>query len=282
MVRSRRLPAKVGVWAIIITPAFLAGCARPKPAAPQAAAVSPTPVAGGAPVAVVPAPPPEAMLYLLNGAADAPSLDLYMGNDLISRGLAFGGLVGPIRVAPGVQSFDLFTHGGQAARPATTPLATVRTGDLLAAGRYLGVIGGNLAPRGSQQPIQLIAYPAMFVPGEGPLLRLVNALAGAPPLQAGVVQNGSFLAPVTIGSVAFAGASQEAGSAFPAGPVQLGLAPVGAVSPTATFVVTATPGMRAFVVPIGAMSPASGEMPIRLAVVDTGATPWTVLVLEPQ
>ena len=233
-------------------------------------------------ITVAPPPPVQAVAYLLNGSADAPALDVYMSNILVASNLAFGNLAGPIQLPAGVRAFDLFVHTDVLGRPAGSPLATLRTTDLVPGQQYLAVVAGNLTPRGGQQSIQLVVYPASFSPGQSPLLRLVNTLAGALPLQAGVVQNGSFLTPLSIGAVAFAGSSQAAGTAFPAGPMQLGLAPVGAVSPVATFVVNDVPGMQAFAVPIGALSPASGERAVRLAVVNVNASPWTVVVLEPQ
>jgi hypothetical protein len=222
------------------------------------------------------------LVYLLNGSADAPALDIYMGSIPVAINLAFGNLGGPIHGPAGVQAFDVFTHTDVAGRPAGGPLATLRTTDLIPGQQYLAVIAGNFTARTGQQPIQLVVHAASFSPDQGPLLRLVNTLVGAPPLKAGVVQNGSFLSPVSIGSVAFAGTSQVPGTAFPAGPVQLGLAPVGAVSPVATFVVNVTPGMRAFVVPVGALSPTSSERATRLAVVNVNTSPWNVTVLEPQ
>jgi hypothetical protein len=225
---------------------------------------------------------PPAVVYLLNGSADAPALDVYMRSAQVAGNFGFGSLVGPIQVTPGVHSFDLLVHSDIVGRPAGPPLATLHSGDLLAGRQYLAVVAGNLISRTNQQPIQLVTYPASFASRQTPVFRLVNAAAGAPPLQAGVVQNASFITPMTISSVAFAGSSQDAGTAFPVGPVQVGLSPVGAVSPVATFVVNADPSTQAFLVPIGAMSPASGEKPIRLAVVNTSVSPWTVAVLEPR
>ncbi len=274
--------------------AVLAGLANEPPGSPYALTllmVGPSggvvgaaaPIVAGlvAPVVSV-TPPPPPVMYLLNGSADAPALDIYMGSTPVASNLVFGGLVGSIQVPGGVQALDLFVHTEGGGRPGATPLATLRTTDLVSGQQYLAVIAGNLTPRVAQPPLQLVVYASAFSTSRTPVLRLVNALVGAPPLQTGVVQNGSFLTPGSIGPVAFAGASQAAGSAFPVGPVQVGFAPVGAVSPVATFVVNADPGMQAFLVPIGAMSPASGERPLRLAVVSVTSSPWTVAVLEPQ
>ncbi|HET6584765.1 MAG TPA: DUF4397 domain-containing protein, partial [Nannocystaceae bacterium] len=220
-------------------------------------------------------------VYALHAGADAPEVDLCVGNTALATHFGFGEMKST-QVSPGSYDVDAYAApSGCAGSPAisdTTP-------DLVAGERYLVVATGELAPAMGEPPLQLEAYRDDLTLGEddSAVFRLVHA-ASAPVVDVGIVtggmiENGNVLA----AALKWPGESDE----LMVQPLtyQIGIASAGQptpILPLLDFHVPVEAGQRLFVVAAGDAFPEGLEAHFRLLAVDTAASPWTVGAIDPN
>src|SRR5690606_19848095 len=113
--------------------------------------------------------------------------------------------------------------------------------------------------------------------------RFVHGVPDAPSVDLGILNVEGVVNPVLVPGLTFAGASAEAGTSVGTGQIPIGLTPAGDNGfVIASFHVTAAAGPRAFAVAAGAADPGPSLPGLRLLVVDTTPTPWTVSTVHPQ
>ncbi len=112
-----------------------------------------------------------------------------------------------------------------------------------------------------------------------PLVRVLHASPDAPAVDVGVV-NGGFTPVPGLTNLAYTQSSAAAGTAVPAASLTIGLAGAGTTNPVATFDVTPTAGLKAFVVASGSLL-GTGET-FRLVLVNTSVFPWVAAEVLPN
>lgn len=219
-------------------------------------------------------------VYALHASPNAPAVDLYAGEAKLAGGLSFGNLAGPVQVPPSDYTIDFRAAG---ADPTSAPAASAQTGAIAAGGTYLTIADGLLGGSG-EQSFRLISLAEQFADGspDSALARVVHGSPDAPKVDLGVLNVEGVVSPVLIPDLTFGNATGAEGLDIGIGTLPLGVTPADANSTVvASFHVTTTPGLRAFAIAAGALSPANGES-FRLLVVDTATSPWSVATIHPQ
>jgi hypothetical protein len=222
--------------------------------------------------------PQNPVVYALHASPDAPPVDILVGEAVLVQNLAFSELSGPIQVAPGTYQLDFFATG----TTPTTPAASVTTPRVEAGQQYLLIATGFLTPEANEAGFQLIAVREnlpMDAAGQA-VFEVVHASPDAPVVDVAEAGSGPLKLPILVEDLAFGQISAEAVEIPPA-TIEIGLAPAGSTDPIAIWAVTATPGMRAFLVVAGAATPAADEEGLVLIQVIVSTRPWTA-VLPPQ
>ena len=83
-------------------------------------------------------------------------------------------------------------------------------------------------------------------------------------------------------SLSFGEASPPEGLELTPAAYLIGLAPTGTTTPAARFPVTLAAGQRVFGVAAGLLTPAAGDPPVQLLVVDATTSPWTATSIANQ
>lgn len=232
------------------------------------------------------------VVYALHGSPDAPAVDVFVGNAQLVDDLAFGELSSPIQVPPGTYTLDVFAHASGATRPSGSPAGSDSTPALQAGERYLVVAGGFLSPAGddpADSTFELLAYAEGFTPDADSMrLRVVHASPDAPVVDVAPLESGLVPAAAAFNDVPYRQASAAEGLELPAVKATVGVAAAAASNrePVARFALDTTPfvGKGVFAVAAGALSPTAGqgEASFRLIAVDTSASPWAAVTLQPE
>lgn len=223
--------------------------------------------------------------YALHAGPDAPAVDIFAGDTELVDNLAFAELSGGIQVPPEVYTLDFFPTSPGSDRPAGDPAASFDTPNLNAGQRYLVVASGFLSPDGAgEQAFNLIAFRDAFDLNDAANSRVqaIHASPDAPAVDIGTVNGGGTIETVVFENLVYPAGKPDVGESIPAADLTLGVAATGDMNPVATFDVTTLAGLRAYAVAIGALNPDMGEEAFRLAVVNTGAWPWTVAEVNPN
>ncbi len=220
----------------------------------------------------------DPIVYALHASPDAPAVDAFVGNAEVFDDLAFGQISKPIQVQPGEYQLDFFATTPGAARPAGTPAATGKTGQLVAGERYLAEATGFLGAG----KFALLGYREGFdVKNDKAVLRAVHGSPDAPNVDIGVVA-GQSIQTVLFSDLGYTKASDEKGLAADAGHIPLGVSAASSTTPAAVFTLPAQSGQRAFAVAAGALAPTNGQQSFRLLLVDTAQPTWTVTTVFPH
>jgi hypothetical protein len=223
--------------------------------------------------------------YALHGGPDAPAVDIFAGDTELVNDLSFAELSGGLQVPPGVYTLDFFPTSPGSDRPAGDPAASFDTPNLNAGQRYLAIASGFLSPDGAgEQAFNLVAFRDAFDLNDAANSRVqaIHASPDAPAVDIGTVNGGGTIETVVFENLVYPAGKPDVGESIPATDLTLGVAATGDVNPVATFAVTTLAGLRAYAVAIGALNPDMGEEAFRLAVVNTGAWPWTVAEVNPN
>jgi hypothetical protein len=213
-------------------------------------------------------------IHALHASPDAPAVDIFAGDAELVDDLRPGALSGALQVPPGTYTLDFFAHAAGAGRPAGSPAASASTPELAAGQRYLAIATGFL---GDEPGFQLLAFADELQDGgAGARLRVVHASPDTPAVDVGTM-SGAALSPVW-SDLGFREASEAAGTAVPAGELDVGVGLAGTGEAAFTFGVTAGAGTRAFVIAAGSLAAET----VRLIVVDASGFPWTAAEVPPR
>ncbi len=218
-------------------------------------------------------------IYALHDAPDAPNVDIYTGGQRIVANLAFGELSAPLQVPPATYELDFYSAGAQPGVPAFSAW----TPNLEPGMRYLAIATGFLSPDPGDQPVQLISLTDEFDLDNvtDARIRLVHASPDAPNVDISTVENSFLNQPVLAGNVPFAASTDGAGLPVPAALIPVGIAAAGSTEALATFHILTQPGLRAFVIAAGALTPGHEDEPFRILLVDTSVWPWAGAQIMP-
>lgn len=222
----------------------------------------------------------DPMVYALHASPDAPAVDIReaASDGLLIGNLAYGAIKG-VQVPPG--NYDLDFYGAGA--PVGTPAATARVTGLAAGQRYLAVASGFLSPVGNEPGFRLIATAdELAIDPSRARIGAIHASPDAPMVDVATATGNTMTQPALIEDLEFGEVAGGEGLAVPAASLRLGVAAANQLGAVATFNVTTVDGLRAFAVATGALTPAAGEQPFRLTVVDTTASPWTATAIAPN
>lgn len=220
-------------------------------------------------------------VYALHAGPDAPEVDICAADTVLASHIGFGGLA-RAQVPPGAYDLDFYAApsncAGTAAASDSTPM-------LEAGEQYLAIATGELSPSADEPPLQIIAFRDEF-PLDDPqdaVFSVVHA-ASAPMVDVGLV-TGSQIEAGNLLQEDLKWPAQSDRFAVQPFTYQIGLAAAGGqmpLTPVASFHVTASEGMRAFVVAAGDLVPEATEASFRLLAVDTSSPVWTVTAIEPN
>jgi hypothetical protein len=213
-------------------------------------------------------------LYALHAGVDAPAVDVCAGGGKVIDDLAFGKLAGPLQVPAGDLVLELHAHVDGASCPAGAPAASAKLTGLLAGERYLGIATGYLAPAANQPSFGVLAFADGFAADAAATrARVIHASPNAPTVDVGPLAGGTVTPAVR--ALAFGKASDATGLALPPPMLDVGITPADAnTTIVGNYGVPTPAGTRAFVVAAGALG--HSTRPLRLAIIDTAPTPWTV------
>jgi hypothetical protein len=212
------------------------------------------------------------LVYAVHGGVDAPAVDVYTGTDRVIQNLSFGQLAGPLQVPPGDLNLRVFAAG---ANPLGAPAAEPTLGNLQGGERYLAIATGYLAPPAGAKAFQVLSFAEGFAldDAQNTRARAVHACPNAPAVDIGPFANGAITP--AIANLPFGSGTDRAGLPLPAPQVLLGVAPADADDGVLARFTTPTPaGARSFVVALGALG--HSTRPLRLALVETSASPWRI------
>ncbi len=216
----------------------------------------------------------------LHASPDAPAVDIREGarDGLLIGNLAYG-QVKSVQVPPG--TYDLEFYG--AGSPAGTPAAAAPSGGLVAGQRYLAIATGFLTPAAGEPAFRLVAARDDFdIDVDSARIGAIHASPDAPIVDIGTATGVVMATPRLVEDLEFGEVAGGAGLEVPAATLRIGVAPANAANAVATFPLTTIAGLRAFAVATGALTPAAGEQPFRLSVVNTSVWPWTVTAIAPN
>jgi len=216
-------------------------------------------------------------VYALHAAPDAPAVDLRTGGALLAGGLAYGQL-GRVQVPPGDHALDVSAAGS------TTTIYTANLTGLTAGDSYLAVAAGFLTPQPEEAAFRVIAVQDQLADAsDGARAQVIHASPDAPAVDISTVSGAHLDQPLLVESLRFGQQTDAAGLAIPAAALDLGVAPAGVPSPVARFGITTQPGLRAFVIAAGALSPANADQrSFSLMVVNASVQPWAVASIAPH
>jgi hypothetical protein len=214
------------------------------------------------------------IVYVLHAGVDAPEVDLCAGGAKVADDLVFGKIAGPLQIPAAPIAIDIHAHAAGAACPAGAPAFTAKFDALTAGERYLAIATGYLTPPSGGQPFGVLAFPEGFADdASNARARVVHASPNAPTVDVGPVTGGT-ITPV-VQALEFGKASGADGYALPPPLADLGITPADENTQLVGNYNVPTPaGVRAFAIAAGAVGHAT--RPLRLAVVNTAPTPWTV------
>ncbi len=214
------------------------------------------------------------IVYALHAGVDAPAVDVCAGGARVIDNLAFGKIAGPLQVPVGDLALSIFAHADGTGCPSTPAAASAKLAGLAAGERYLGIATGYLAPPSGGQPFGLLAFSDGFAADAASTrARVVHASPNAPTVDVGPVASGTVTPAVR--ALAFGKASDSAGLALPPPLLDIGITPADEnTTIVGNYGVPTPAGTRAFVIAMGALG--HSTRPLRLAVIDTAPTPWTV------
>lgn len=231
------------------------------------------------------------VVYALHASPDAPAVDVFAGNAQLVDNLNFGELSAPIQVPPGTYTLDFFGHTNGTTRPSGNPAASDGTPELVAGERYLAVAAGFLQPADNDPPgstFELLAFADGFATDTDSLrLRAVHASPDAPTVDVSPLDNGLVPAAAAYNDVPYKAASAPEGLELGSATLTIGVAAAEGAdrTPAARFELNTAPfiGKGVFAVAAGALSPRQGgsDDSFRLLAVDTSASPWAVVTLNP-
>ncbi|MBZ0230804.1 MAG: DUF4397 domain-containing protein, partial [Deltaproteobacteria bacterium] len=219
-------------------------------------------------------------VYALHASPDAPAVDIREASSdaLLAGNLAYGA-IGGVQVPPGDYTLDFYAAGSAPG----TPAASAQVTGLAAGQRYLAIATGFLSPVGDEPAFQLVAVrDDLAVDAGGARIGVVHASPDAPTVDVGTAIGAVMDQPALVEDLDFAESAAGEGLAVPAASLRIGVAAANTTAAVATFDVTTTAGLRAFAVATGALSPAAGEQPFRLTIVNTSASPWTATAIAPN
>ena len=222
----------------------------------------------------------DPMVYALHASPDAPAVDIREATSdaMLVGNLAYGAIKG-VQVPPGDYTLDFYGAGS----PAGTPATSARVTGLAAGQRYLAVASGFLSPVGSEPAFRLIATAdELAIDPTRARIGAIHASPDAPSVDIATATGNTMATPALIEDFDFGEVAGGEGLAVPAATLRLGVAPANSATAVATFDVTTVNGLRAFAVATGALTPAAGEQPFRLTVVDTTRSPWTATAIAPN
>ena len=216
-------------------------------------------------------PSPGSEQLIANGSVASETLAT--GTPLVTD-LSYGQIAGPIQVPPGDYDLGIFPAGAGG-----TPVASTHTPVLEPGQEYLAIASGFLAPNAGEAAFDVLYFAdqADTTDVHAARLRAVHASPDAPAVDISPVDNsGAIVAPVLVEAISFGDADAAAGRSVPAATLAIGVAAAGSATPVATYDVTTSPGLRAFVVAAGSLGGGVGRAPFGLWAVDTSAAAWTV------
>jgi hypothetical protein len=222
----------------------------------------------------------DPMVYALHASPDAPAVDIREANSdaLLIGGLGYGAIKG-VQVPPGNYTLDFYGAGS----PAGTPAVSMPVNGLAAGQRYLAVATGFLSPAAGEPGFRLIATAdELAIDPTRARIGAIHASPDAPAVDIATASGNTMAQPALIEDFDFGEIAGGEGLAVPPATLRLGIGAANAPSAVATFNVTTSAGMRAFAVATGALSPAAGEQPFRLTIVDTSRSPWSASAIAPN
>jgi len=232
-------------------------------------------------------------IYVLGASADQPTLDAFLGDTKLVDSIVFAAkpqVLSTLRPTSTGYTLAFHSHTAGTTPPATAPLASLSTGPLDAGEQYLVLLDGLVA----DNSLALRSFKDEFsvLDGTGKL-RAVNALSGGPSIDVGWVANPGPTAVwhdvAELDNLAPGAASSGAGSAILAGATPANFQPGVRVAgdPTTqrrfgTGVTTQTLASvdRWFGIAMGAVTPATGQKPMRFVLVKTNTPDWGVTSLQ--
>ncbi|MFL5356780.1 DUF4397 domain-containing protein [Archangium sp.] len=231
---------------------------------------------------------PDPVVYLLNASEEAGQLDVFLGADEQAGQVGFGELSSPIAVSPGVETLDVFTASPTRVRPGVPPLLSQSTATLMSGERYLLIASGDPEDAETGRSTFLLRpYAEGFA--EDPdqaRLRFIHASASAPVLDASPLDESARLpSEAVFDDVAYTEDSPPEGQPVPTLEFTLGVrsAVLATDSPPTRFDITPAPveGEGLFGVLAGTFR-SGDDSQLRLLLVETATTPWSVRVLTPR
>jgi hypothetical protein len=219
-------------------------------------------------------------VYVLHAAPDAPNVDVCALFTPLLKDVPYGAMA-PIQVPPGAYVLSIFAAPSDCLG---IPASFQMTPNLTAGNRYLAAATGELTPEDGDPAFKLATYIDQFplLDNDNTVFRAVHA-ASAPAVDVGVVTNGVIEAvDVLVKNLVWP--QQSALRTVVPGLYEFGVAATGIAPllPLAIFDLQIVPDVRAFVVAAGALSPAPGEKPFGLIVVDTKNDGWTATSIAPK
>jgi hypothetical protein len=232
-------------------------------------------------------------IYVLGASADQLTLDAFLGDAKLVDSIVFAAkpqVVSTLRPSSTGYMLAFHNHTAGTTPPATTPLATLSTGPLDAGEQYLLVLNGLVSDNSLALRPFKDEFPVLDGTGK---LRAVNALSGGPSIDVGWVANPGPTAVwhdvAELDNLAPGAASSGAGSAILAGATPANFQPGVRVAGDATtqrrFGAGATTQALAsvdrwFGIAMGALTPATGQKPMRFVLVKANTSDWTVTSLQ--
>lgn len=231
---------------------------------------------------------PDPVVYVLNASEAAEPLDIFLANEEQAGELGFGALSPPILISPGVTSLDVFATAPTSIRPAGPALFSHSTAELKSGERYLLVATGvPRSPGNVRSVFTLTSYAEEFAQDpDQARLRFIHASASAPVMDAAPLGDTQLLPrDVLFNDVAYTQTSEPEGVPLPPLELTLGVRPAAedtGVEPTRFDITPAPlPGEGLFGVLAGTFG-SGGTSQLRLILVSTATTPWSVEELTPD
>jgi hypothetical protein len=209
-------------------------------------------------------------VFVMHASPDAGPAEIFANELAVTEVLEFAEVAGPIQVSPGTYTVTVVpTTDG-------VPSAQGTLDDLEAGQRYLVIAAGYVTPAADQPVLELITVRDEFALDDVEMarVRVVHASPDAPPVNVTAEIPGKDRVEMTDG-LGFGEASEVAGVSLAPGEATFAVIPADGGPVVAAFEVPLLAAERAFVVVVGALSPAPGEPGLRAVLVDTTVFPWT-------
>ncbi len=219
-------------------------------------------------------------IYALHGVQALGPVDIFAGDAELASDLAPDELSAGIQVPPGAYALDFYAATPGPARPATTALATLGTGQLDAGQKYLAVASGIAAP-GYRSAVTLSAYAEGFDLGARAqtqsLIRAVHTASDVGPVNVGTATR-SRLDNKLVRGLRYLDSTDALGLGVAPGDYQIGIERPDDIIPvylgTWDFMLPAAG--RSFVVVTGTLQAPRGSRFPRPFIVDTTKAEWTL------